>query len=168
MTDILILPHPALRRGSAAVERVDENIRILSERMLATMYASKGVGLAAPQIGIALNVIVVDVSRQHDAEYPLCLVNPEILVCSDETISFEEGCLSLPGIYAEITRPKELEVQYLDLNEKRQRLVAKGFLATCLQHEIDHLNGRLFIDHLSAFRRSRLIKKFQTHGKHKK
>lgn len=152
-------PDPVLRRRAAPVERVDERIRRLLDDMLETMYAAPGIGLAAPQVGESVRVIVADVSEEKNA--PLRMVNPEITWRSETTAVAEEGCLSLPEIYGEVERPEAVEVRYLDETGAERTLRAEGLLARCLQHEIDHLDGVLFVDHLSPVRRSVLLRRYE-------
>lgn len=151
-------PDPVLRRRAVPVERVDERIRRLLDDMLETMYAAPGIGLAAPQVGESLRVIVADVSEEKNA--PLRMVNPEITWRSETTAVAEEGCLSLPEIYGEVERPEAVEVRYLDETGAERTLRAEGLLARCLQHEIDHLDGVLFVDRLSPVRRSVLLRRY--------
>jgi peptide deformylase len=157
--DILIAPDPRLKAVGKDVEKVDGAIKKLADDMLETMYASDGVGLAAVQIGVALNVIVIDVAQKEGANDPKVFINPKIVWASEETQKFEEGCLSVPDIWEEVERPVAIRAEYLDLKGDKQTLEADGFLADCLQHEIDHLNGTLFIDHLSRLKRSMALKK---------
>lgn len=154
---ILLVPDPRLRARAKPVGAAS-NVRALSETMLATMYAAPGIGLAAPQVGEMLRLVVIDLQKD-DARDPLVLVNPEIVAESDETATREEGCLSLPGQYAEVTRPARVKVRYLDLSGAKREIEGDGLLAACLQHEIDHLNGVLFVDYLSALKRNMLLRK---------
>ncbi|HTH98604.1 MAG TPA: peptide deformylase [Stellaceae bacterium] len=156
---ILILPHPMLKAKAKPVEAVNDDIRQLMDNMLETMYAAPGIGLAANQIGQLKRIIVLDVARSDEKPTPLCLANPEIVWTSDETSTYNEGCLSLPEQYADVERPSEVRVRYLDRDNKRQEIHGKGLLATCLQHEIDHLNGILFTDHISALKRNMILRK---------
>ncbi len=156
---ILTYPHPMLRRKAEPVAAVTDEVRRLLDDMLETMYAAPGIGLAAPQVGVPLRLVVADVSEDKSA--PLRLVNPRILSRSEETASAEEGCLSLPDLYAEVRRPSAVEVSFLDEHGSEKRLRAEGTLARCLQHELDHLDGILFIDHLSLVRRNLLLRKYQ-------
>lgn len=161
--DIIKLPDRKLRLVSDPVERIDDEIRRFADDMLATMYEAPGIGLAAIQVGVPRRIIVLDVAQREDetAERdPMVLINPEILEVSEETAVREEGCLSIPEYYAEVERPAEVRVRFLDRDGKSREIVAKGVLATCVQHEIDHLNGRLFIDYLSRLKRDMVIKKF--------
>lgn len=159
--DILILPDPVLRKVAAPVATVDERIRALADDMLETMYAAPGIGLAAPQIGILERLIVCDVATGEDDEpAPMVLVNPVIEAASEETEAYEEGCLSIPEYTEEVTRPASVRVSYVDRDGVPQVVDADGLLAVCLQHEIDHLNGVLFIDHISRLKRDRITKKF--------
>jgi peptide deformylase len=150
---ILTLPDPILRDVAARVERVDGEVRRLADDMLATMYDAPGIGLAAPQVGISRRLIVLDVSDDDGAARPLVMINPEILHLGDGRRSYEEGCLSIPDVKVEIERPSTLTVAYLDRDGVRQQLDADGLLATAIQHEIDHLDGRLIIDFLSRLKR---------------
>ena len=161
--DIITLPDRNLRVRSAPVERIDDDLRKLMDSMLETMYAAPGIGLAAIQVNVPRRVVTIDVAQREDESAPpapLFLVNPEILWSSDEVAAAEEGCLSIPEYYAEVERPAAVRIAYLDRDGKRQELEATGVLAICLQHEIDHLDGKLFIDHLSKLKRDMVIKKF--------
>src|SRR5581483_6559950 len=165
---ILIAPHPVLRARTRPVGAEDEAaVRELVPRMFATMYAAPGIGLAAPQVGVPLRVTVIDL-MPDEKPAPLVLINPEIIAASDEMSTREEGCLSLPGQYAEISRPARVKVRYRDLTGMRQEVEADGLLATCLQHEIDHLNGVLFIDHLSALKRNMIMRRLAKEQKQQK
>ena len=156
---ILTEPDPFLRQKSKPVEKVNDEIRSLMDDMLETMYAAPGIGLAAVQIGVPKRVIVIDLSKDNKKKEPLYFVNPEIITKSDEDASYEEGCLSVPNQFAEIDRPKNCDVEYLYYNGKKKLLKAEGLLATCIQHEMDHLEGILFIDYLSKLKKSMIIKK---------
>lgn len=156
---IIIAPDPRLKQIARPVERVDANVRQLMDDMLETMYAAPGIGLAAPQVGEALQVIVLDVARDGEPRQPYRMANPEIVWASDERIPAEEGCLSLPDQFAEVTRPAEVKVRYLDHENEIRELDAKGLLAVCVQHEMDHLQGVLFVDHISTLRRSMILRK---------
>ncbi len=156
---IITAPDPRLKQVCPSVEQVDDEIRQLLEDMLETMYEAPGIGLAAPQVGVLKRVIVVDVSRDDEERTPLKLVNPELTWVSDHDASYDEGCLSLPEHYAEVVRPAEIKVEYLDEDGKKQELAADGLLATCIQHEIDHLDGILFVDHISALKRNMILRK---------
>jgi peptide deformylase len=156
---ILIAPHPALRARTRLVTPADdEAVRALVPRMFATMYEAPGIGLAAPQVGSNLRLAVVDL-MPDDKRAPIVLVNPQIVAQSDETATREEGCLSLPGQYADVTRPARVKVRYLDESGARKEIEADGLLAACLQHEIDHLDGVLFVDHLSVLKRNMIMRK---------
>jgi peptide deformylase len=157
---ILCLPDPKLRAVSEKVGVVDDGVRALMDDMLATMYDAPGIGLAAIQIGVAKRVIVMDLSKKEEPPAPRFFADPEILATSEEESVYEEGCLSLPEYYEDVSRPAKIRVRYLDRDNVVQEIEAEGLLATCLQHEIDHLEGRLFIDHLSRLKRERAIKKF--------
>ncbi|MGN6747037.1 MAG: peptide deformylase [Xanthobacteraceae bacterium] len=158
--EIIKLPDKRLRLNSEPVKQIDASIRKLVADMFETMYKAPGIGLAAIQVGVAKRVITMDLSKKEDDQEPQVFINPEILWQSEECAKFEEGCLSIPDYYEEVERPKEVKVKYLDLAGKKREIDAKGLLATCLQHEIDHINGVLFIDHLSKLKRDRIIKKF--------
>ncbi len=157
---LVLLPDPVLRKQSVDIERVDESVRALADDMLETMYDAPGIGLAAIQVGIARRMLVIDCSKDEEDKAPIVFINPQILSSSDERSIYEEGCLSIPDYYAEIERPAEIVVDYLDREGKQQQINADGLLATCLQHEIDHLNGVLFIDHISKLKRNMVVKKF--------
>jgi peptide deformylase len=157
---LIILPDPLLRQQSKPIEQVDAEITRLADDMLDTMYDAPGIGLAAIQIGVPRRMLVVDISREDEDRNPVVFINPEILKVSDDVSAYEEGCLSIPDYYAEVERPASLTVGYIDRNGKKQTVEADGLLATCLQHEMDHLNGVLFIDHISRLKRDMVIKKF--------
>jgi peptide deformylase len=157
---LIILPDPLLRQVSKPIERVDSDLQRLADDMLETMYDAPGIGLAAIQIGVARRMLVIDVAREGEEKQPLVFINPEIVSSSDERSVYEEGCLSIPDYYAEVERPATVGVKYLDRDGKEQTMEADSLLATCLQHEIDHLNGVLFIDHISRLKREMVIKKF--------
>ena len=156
---ILTEPDPFLRQKSVNVEEVNDEIRSLMDDMLETMYNAPGIGLAAIQVGVPKRVIVIDLSKNDEKKNPFYLVNPEILSKSRKDASYEEGCLSVPNQFAEISRPDTCKVKYLDYEGKVKILDAKGILATCIQHEMDHLEGILFIDYLSKLKKSMIIKK---------
>ena len=162
---ILIEPDPFLRQKSSKVDKVDDEIQKLMDDMLETMYQAPGIGLAAIQIGVPKRVIVIDLSRDDEKKNPLYLINPEIINNSENNIAYEEGCLSVPGQFAEINRPNKCKVKYLDYNGAEKILNAEGLLATCIQHEIDHLEGILFIDHLSKLKKSFIVKKLSKQKK---
>ena len=157
---IIIEPDPILRKKSDAIEKVDDELRKLMDEMLETMYEAPGIGLAAVQIGILKRLIVIDISKE-EKKNPIFLINPEIITKSKNKSVYEEGCLSLPGQFAEIERPAECLIKYLDYQGKQKELKATGLMATCVQHEIDHLNGVLFIDYLSKLKKDMIIKKLQ-------
>lgn len=166
--DIITIPDRKLRLTSAPVERVDDDLRRFMDSMLETMYAAPGIGLAAVQVGEPRRLVTIDVAQREDdtAERdPLFLVNPQILWTSDERAVAEEGCLSIPDYFAEVERPAKVRVAYLDRDGRPQEIEADGVLAVCLQHEIDHLDGRLFLDHLSRLKRDMVIKKFTKQAK---
>jgi peptide deformylase len=158
---LVIIPDPILRQKSKLVERVDEDVRKFADDMLETMYDAPGVGLAAIQVGEARRMLVVDVAGKDDDPDPQVFINPTIVKSSDTPNVYEEGCLSIPDVYAEVERPAEVTVEYIDLAGEKQLVEADGILATVLQHEIDHLDGMLFIDHLSKLKREMVIRKFK-------
>lgn len=159
--EILVAPDPRLKQKSAPVERVDDELRKLMDDMLETMYEAPGIGLAAIQIGVPRRVIVMDLSREGEPKAPQYFVNPEILWTSAETTLCEEGCLSVPDLYEEVERPTKVKVRYLDYQGEIRTVDADGLLAVCIQHEMDHLEGILFIDHLSKLKRSMMLKKLE-------
>lgn len=156
---ILVAPHPILKKRAEPVAVVDDDIRRLLDDMLETMYDADGLGLAAPQVGRSIRAIVIDVHAKDEPPAPLRLVNPKILDLSEETAVHEEGCLSVPEQYAEVRRPKRVKVRYLDENGETREVEGEGMLAVCLQHEIDHLKGTLFVDHLSMLKRNMILNK---------
>jgi peptide deformylase len=158
--EIIKLPDKRLRLVSEPVKRIDASLRKLVEDMFETLYAAPGIGLAGIQVGVAKRVIIMDLSKKDDTRKPEVFINPEITWASEEKSSYEEGCLSIPEYYEEVERPAVVKVKYLDLDGKAREVEASGLLATCLQHEIDHLNGILFIDHISKLKRDRVTKKF--------
>ena len=158
---IIIAPDPVLKAKAKPVENIDSGIVRLMDDMLETMYKAPGIGLAAPQIGILQRVIVVDVADKDEKPQPFAMANPEILWKSDETSVHNEGCLSLPDHYADVTRPKQVRLRYIDRDGEVRELDADNLLATCVQHEIDHLNGVLFIDHISLLKRNMILRKLQ-------
>ena len=156
---ILTIPDPLLRKVSEPVTSVNTEVKNLMDDMLETMYAAPGIGLAAVQVGVLKRIIVIDLSKNGQKKTPLFIVNPQITFKSDEIISYEEGCLSIPNQFAEVKRPSSCKVNFLDYNGKKREINADGLLATCIQHEVDHLNGVLFIDHLSKLKKDIIIKK---------
>jgi len=156
---ILVAPDPRLKLKAKPVEQVDEGVRRLMDDMAETMYAAPGIGLAAPQVGALLRIVVADVSKDEGERQLLRMANPEVLWQSAELAIYNEGCLSLPEHYADVERPAEAKIRYLDPEGKRQEIHAKGLLATCLQHEIDHLEGTLFVDHISSLKRNIILRK---------
>tara|TARA_Y100001970_G_scaffold184735_1_gene224720 strand:- start:904 stop:1428 length:525 start_codon:yes stop_codon:yes gene_type:complete len=162
---IVIEPDPILRKESEPVEKVDDELRRLLDDMLETMYAAPGIGLAAVQVGILKRLIVIDISKDKEKKDPLFLINPKIISKSKQTSIYEEGCLSLPGHFAEIERPAECQINFIDYNGKKKEIKANGLLSTCIQHEVDHLNGVLFIDYLSKLKKDMIIKKLVKHKK---
>ena len=156
---ILTAPDPRLQAVSMDVEAVDAGIRALVDDMAESMYAAEGIGLAAIQIGVAKRVIVIDLDQKEGKKNPVPYINPKITWASDEMAVFEEGCLSVPEIWDDVERPARIKCEYLDIDGKKRELEADGMLATCLQHEMDHLNGVLFIDHLSRLKKSMAVRK---------
>ena len=156
---ILTEPDPILRKKCELLEKVDTETKKLMDDMLESMYAAPGIGLAAIQIGILKRIVVIDISKGEEEKKPMFLINPKIIHQSKKTSIYEEGCLSLPGQFAEIERPAECTLKYVDYNGKEKELKADGLLATCVQHEVDHLNGILFIDYLSKLKKDMIIKK---------
>ena len=156
---IITAPDPRLKAKCKPVERVDDAVRRLLDDMLETMYAAPGIGLAAPQVGVLKRVLVVDIAKDGEARAPVKMVNPKIEWVSDEDAVFEEGCLSVPEHYAEVARPAAVRIRYLDYENEVREIETSGLLGTCLQHEIDHLDGILFIDHLTALKRNIILRK---------
>ncbi len=156
---IIIAPDPRLKNVARPVESVDDGIRRLMDDMLETMYTAPGLGLAAPQVGVLERVIVVDAAGEEGAANPLLIANPELVRVSDDDASYEEGCLSLPNHYADVIRPRAIRLRYLDRDGETRELEAEGLLATCIQHEMDHLDGILFVDHVSALKRNMILRK---------
>ena len=162
---VIIEPDSILRKKSDPLEKVDNELRKLMDDMLETMYAAPGIGLAAVQIGILKRMVVIDISKEKENKNPIFLINPEIVYTSKKTSIYEEGCLSLPGYFAEIERPAECQIEYLDYDGKKKEMKVDGLLATCIQHEVDHLNGVLFIDYLSKLKKDMIVKKLVKHKK---
>jgi peptide deformylase len=156
---ILTAPDPRLKKKALPVAAVDDQVRQLMDDMLQTMYAAPGIGLAAPQVDVLQRVIVLDIDREDTKTGPLFMANPEIIEASDEDAMYEEGCLSLPEHYSDVVRPAKVTVRYLDRDGAQQELACEGLLATCVQHEIDHLDGILFVDHISALKRNMILRK---------
>ena len=165
LREILIVPDPRLKQVSQPVERVDDEVRALMDDMLETMYAAPGIGLAAIQVGVAKRVIVMDLARQDEPKEPRYFVNPEILWKSEETAPYVEGCLSVPEIYDEVERPARVKISYLTYAGDQVEEDAEGLFAVCIQHEMDHLDGVLFIDHLSRLKREQAVKKVKKQAK---
>jgi peptide deformylase len=163
--DILILPDKRLRLQSEPVAKIDAAVRKLVEDMFDTMYEAPGIGLAAIQIGEPRRIVTMDLAKKDEPKQPQVFINPELVGQSGDKNIHEEGCLSIPEYYEEVTRPAAVKVRYLDLDGKQREIEADGLLATCIQHEIDHLNGVLFIDHISKLKRDRVIKKFSKAAK---
>jgi len=164
---LIILPDPILRQVSKPIEKLDDELLKLADDMLETMYDAPGIGLAAIQIGVPRRMLVIDVAREGEEKNPQVFINPEIVKSSDERSVYEEGCLSIPEYYAEVERPALVTVRHIGRDGKEHTVEADGLLATCLQHEIDHLNGVLFIDHISRLKREMVIKKFTKAAKSK-
>ena len=158
---ILVLPDARLRAIADPIEKIDDSIKELARDMLETMYDAPGIGLAAPQIGEMKRMVVMDLAKDGEEPAPLVMINPEILKFSDETVTTEEGCLSIPELYYDVERPAEVTVRYTDLDGKTVEKDATDRLAICIQHELDHLDGVLYIDYLSRLKRDRVLKKFQ-------
>ena len=158
---IIVAPDPRLKIKTEPVESVDDELLGFLENMLETMYAADGIGLAAPQVGDGRSIIVLDTTPRGENPQPLCLVNPEIVWNSDEQRAHQEGCLSLPEHYAEVLRPDSIRIKYLDKSGSAQELQADGMLATCIQHEMDHLKGILFVDHVSSVKRNMILRKLK-------
>jgi peptide deformylase len=159
---ILFHPDPRLKKICAPVSNITDGLRKLADDMLETMYDAPGIGLAAPQIGILKRLIVMDCVKEEDADpEPVVMFNPEIIASSQETEVYEEGCLSIPDHYAEVTRPKEVEVKWIDIDSNEQTRGFDALWSTCVQHEIDHLNGKLFIDHIGVMKRQLITRKMQ-------
>ncbi len=157
--NIITVPNEILKKKSEIVEKVGINEKRLINDLFETMYKSKGIGLAAVQVGILKRILVIDISSKEEKKEPLSLINPSIKKLSDETSIYEEGCLSIPDTFIEIERPKICEVEYIDINGKKRNIKCDGLLSTCLQHEINHLDGKLIIDHLSKLKREIIIKR---------
>jgi peptide deformylase len=160
LRDILILPDKRLRLVSEPVKAIDAGVRALIDDMFETMYEAPGIGLAAIQVGVPKRVITMDLAKKEEPRAPQVFINPRLVWQSEEKAIYEEGCLSIPEFYEEVERPAKVRVKYLDLDGAEQEVEAGELLATCLQHEIDHLNGILFIDHISKLKRDRVLKKF--------
>jgi len=160
LRDILILPDKRLRAVSKPVAAIDADVRKLIEDMFETMYKAPGIGLAAVQVGVPLRLVTMDLSKKETEGQPKIFVNPEIVWSSEDKSTYEEGCLSIPDIHEDVDRPALVKVRYLDLDGHLHEDEAEGLYATCIQHEVDHLNGVLFIDHISKLKRDRIVKKF--------
>ncbi len=156
---IIVAPDPRLKQVSKPVAKVDAEIRRLMDDMLETMYAAPGIGLAAPQVGVLKRVIVLDLADKEETPSPLRMANPELLWLSDDDATYNEGCLSVPEHYADVVRPRACKVRYIDHENEIRELEAEGLLATCIQHEMDHLDGVLFVDHISALKRNIILRK---------
>ena len=165
LREILTEPNAILREKSLNVDMVDKDLQKLMDDMLETMYAAPGIGLAAIQIGVPKRVIILDIDQKEGQKNPMFFVNPEIIEKSENSSTYEEGCLSVPGQFAEITRPEKCFVKYLDYYGQKKEIKAEGMLATCIQHEMDHLEGILFIDYLSKLKRTIIVKKLSKQKK---
>jgi len=163
--EIITLPDKRLRLVSEPVKALDREIRQLVDDMFETMYAAPGIGLAAIQVAVPMRVVTMDLAKKDDPKAPQVFINPEVTWKSEETATYEEGCLSIPEYYEEVERPAAVKVRYLDIDGKQHEVEAAGLLATCLQHEIDHTNGVLFIDYLSKLKRDRVVKKYTKQAK---
>ncbi len=159
MEKILFVSHPKLRQYAQTIDKVTEKEIFISKKMIETMYAAPGIGLAAIQVGVAKRIIVLDIAPKDSPRNPMYFINPEIVQRSENHVTYEEGCLSVPGQFAEIDRPEKCHIKYLDYQGEKKEIKAEGMLATCIQHEIDHLEGILFIDYLSKLKRSMITKK---------
>jgi peptide deformylase len=164
---LVILPDPQLRLVSDPVATIDDGVRRLADDMLDTMYEAPGIGLAAIQVGSPFRLVTIDISREEEGRKPQVFVNPEVLWHSGETSVYEEGCLSIPDYYEDVERPARVRVRYQTLAGETAEIEAEGILATCLQHEIDHLNGVLFIDHISRLKRDRVVRRFTKQARDK-
>lgn len=170
---IYVAPHPVLKKKAEAVKKVTPELRKLMDDMLETMYATEGIGLAAPQVGQSVRILVLDVEQKRDEDIPpqerrgkpLFFINPEITWSSEDMRVYNEGCLSVPGQYAEVVRPDKIRIKFTNYDGKEQEMEADGLLATCLQHEMDHLNGILFVDHLSTLKKDMLLRKLKKYTK---
>ncbi|MCB1519642.1 MAG: peptide deformylase [Hyphomicrobiaceae bacterium] len=158
---IITLPDPLLRATSTPVERVDDDVRRLIDDMLETMYAAPGIGLAAVQVAVPRRIVVLDLSDKDEERKPLAMINPEIVKLGDSRRSYEEGCLSIPDVHVEIERPGDVIVRYIDRDGTPRELAADGLLATAIQHEVDHLDGRLIVDFLSRLKRDMIVRRFK-------
>jgi peptide deformylase len=167
LRDIIVLPDKRLRLKSKPVTGIGGDIRKLAEDMFETMYQAPGIGLAAIQVGVPLRLVVMDLAKKENEAEPKVFINPEIVSSSEEKSIYEEGCLSIPDVHEDVERPARVKVKYLDLDGKAHEEDAEGLFATCIQHEVDHLNGVLFIDHISRLKRDRIIKKFVKAAKRK-
>ena len=165
LRQILTEPNKILREKSLSVKKVDADLQKIMDDMLETMYGAPGIGLAAIQIGIAKRIIVLDITKKDGPKNPMFFINPEIIKKSENNSTYEEGCLSVPGQFAEIDRPDKCYIKYLDYYGEKKEIKAEGMLATCLQHEIDHLEGILFIDYLSKLKKSMIVKKLSKQKK---
>ena len=165
---IITIPDPMLRQVSAPVERVDDELRRLADDMLETMYAAPGVGLAAVQVAVPRRLIVIDASEEEGVREPIVLINPEIISLGEDRNIHEEGCLSIPDVRIEVERPASLELRFLDREGQQKQIQAEGFLATVIQHEMDHLDGRMIIDFLSRLKREMIVRRFKKQAKGEK
>ena len=158
---LIILPDPVLREISKPVETIDASVKRLATDMLETMYKAPGIGLAAIQVGVPLRMVVIDLAKEEEPKAPQIFINPEVIHSAEERSVYEEGCLSIPEYYAEVERPAAVRVKFTDDGGKLREVEAEGLMATCLQHEIDHLNGVLFIDYISKLKRDMVVRRFK-------
>jgi peptide deformylase len=165
LREIILLPDKRLRLKSEPVGKITAEIKKLVEEMFEAMYAAPGIGLAAIQVGVPKRVVTMDLSKKEGEKEPQVFINPEITWASDEKSVYEEGCLSIPEVHEDVERPAKVRIKYLDLDGKPHEAEADGLFATCIQHEVDHLNGKLFIDHISKLKRDRIVKKFSKAAK---
>ena len=168
MLKLVYAPDPILKKESTPLPQVDEHHRELIKEMYEVMYSSNGVGLAAPQIGLNLRIFVLDAGSREDEKKPITIINPKILSFGEEIVSYEEGCLSFPEHFAEIDRPEKIDIEFLDENNNKKSYKFVGFESRIIQHEIDHLNGILFVDHLSRLKRDVILRKMKKYKKEKK
>jgi peptide deformylase len=162
---IITIPDPVLRELCAPIEKVDDDVRALADDMLDTMYDAPGIGLAASQIGVLKRIFVLDVAKEEAPKEPMVFINPKIVWSSEDMSVYQEGCLSIPEYFEDVERPTEVTVQFMNREGAEQEIKADGLLATCIQHELDHLDGKLFIDYLSKLKRDRVVKKFTKQAK---
>ena len=165
MLKLVYAPDPILKKECQPLAQVDDHHRTLIKEMYEVMYKANGVGLAAPQVGLDMRIFIVDAAAREEEKTPITMINPKLISIEDDLVPYEEGCLSLPGHFAEIERPAKCKINYIDYHGKKAELAAEGLLSTCVQHEIDHLNGILFIDYLSKLKKDMIIKKLKKQKK---